>query len=111
MCSLWRKKFRRALPDPRLADGPALRRENRGRFPDCRGTVDFRQRQLNLIAKGERFAVVDNYGLVWILTPEEVDMSRAFNPKAFESRAFSVQYFKEAPKIPPLPGPPPEVTG
>lgn len=63
------------------------------------------------LAKGERFAVVDDYGLVWVLTPEEVDLSRIFNPKAFESRAFSVQYYKEAPKIPPLPGPPPEVTG
>lgn len=63
------------------------------------------------LAKGERFAVVDDYGLVWLLTPEEVDLSRMFNSKAFESRAFSVQYYKEAPKIPPLPGPPPEVTG
>jgi len=63
------------------------------------------------LAKGERFAVEDDYGLVWILTPEEVDLSRSFNPKAFETRAFSVQYFKQAPSIPPLPGPPPEVTG
>ena len=58
------------------------------------------------LTNGERFAVVDDYGLVWILTPEEVDLSRAFNPKAFETRAFSVQYFKEAPKIPPLAGTP-----
>ncbi len=63
------------------------------------------------LAKGESFAVVDDFGLVWVLTPEEVDLSRAFNPQAFETRAFSVQYYKEAPKIPPLPGPPPEVTG
>ncbi len=63
------------------------------------------------LAKGERFAVVDDFGLVWILTPEEVDLSRAFNPQAFETRAFSVPYIKEAPKIPPWPGPPPEVTG
>src|SRR5208283_276644 len=51
------------------------------------------------LAKGERFAVVDDFGLVWILTPEEVDLSRSFNPKAFETRAFSVQYFKQAPSI------------
>ncbi|MGD0971911.1 MAG: succinylglutamate desuccinylase [Desulfobaccales bacterium] len=55
------------------------------------------------LAKGERFAVVDAYGLVRILTPEEVDLIRPFNPKAFESRAFSFPYIKEAPSIPPLP--------
>ena len=55
------------------------------------------------LAKGERFAVVDEYGLVKILTPEEVELTKAFNPKVFESRAFGVTYFKEAPAIPPLP--------
>ncbi len=55
------------------------------------------------LAKGERFAVVDEYGLVRILTPEEVELSRAFNPKAFEARAFGVRYQKMAPVIPPLP--------
>ncbi len=55
------------------------------------------------LAKGERFAVVDEYGLVRILTPEEVELSRAFNPKAFEARAFGVKYQKLAPVVPPLP--------
>lgn len=55
------------------------------------------------LAKGERFAVVDEYGLVKILTPEEVELTQAFNPKVFESRAFGITYFKEAPAIPPLP--------
>jgi hypothetical protein len=55
------------------------------------------------LAKGERFAVVDEYGLVRILTPEEVELTRAFNPKVFDTRAFSVKYFKEAPVIPPMP--------
>lgn len=55
------------------------------------------------LAKGERFAVVDQYGLVKILSPEEVELSKAFNPKLFETRAFGVKYFKEAPYIPPLP--------
>lgn len=55
------------------------------------------------LAQGERFAVVDQYGLVRILTPEEVELARAFNPKVFESRAFGVKYYKEAPHIPPLP--------
>jgi len=63
------------------------------------------------LAKGERFAVVDPYGLVRILTPEEVELTKAFNPKAFEIRAFGIHYEKLAPIIAPLPGPPPEVTG
>ncbi len=55
------------------------------------------------LAKGERFAIIDQYGLVMILTPEEVELTRAFNPKLFESRAFGVKYYKEAPQVPPLP--------
>ena len=55
------------------------------------------------LAKGERFAVVDQYGLVHILTPEEIELTKAFNPKLFETRAFGFKYFKEAPYIPPLP--------
>ncbi len=55
------------------------------------------------LAKGERFAVIDQYGLVKVLTPEEVGLTRAFNPKLFDTRAFGVKYFKEAPAIPPLP--------
>jgi hypothetical protein len=63
------------------------------------------------LAKGERFAVVDPYGLVRILTPEEVELTKAFNPKAFEIRAFGIHYEKQAPTIAPWPGPPPEAGG
>jgi hypothetical protein len=52
------------------------------------------------LAKGERFAVVDDYGIVHIMTPEEVALTKAFNPKALESRAFGMKYQKEAPIIP-----------
>jgi len=55
------------------------------------------------LAKGERFAVVDQYGLVRILSPEEVELTRAFNPRVFETRAFGIKYYKEAPPLPPLP--------
>ncbi len=55
------------------------------------------------LAKGERFAVVDPYGIVRILTPEEVELTRAFNPKAFETRAFGMRYSREAPALPPMP--------
>ena len=53
--------------------------------------------------KGERFAVVDEYGLVHILTPEEVELTKAFNPKILETRAYGVKYYQEAPALPPLP--------
>lgn len=55
------------------------------------------------LAKGERFAVVDPYGLVRILSPEEVELTKAFNPKAFETRAFGMKYRKLAPTIPTMP--------
>ena len=54
------------------------------------------------LAKGERFAVVDPYGLVRILSPEEVELTKAFNPKAFETRAFGMKYIKQAPPLAPL---------
>ncbi len=55
------------------------------------------------LATGERFALVDEYGLVKILSPEEVELTRAFNPQAFQTRAFGVTYFRQAPALPPLP--------
>jgi hypothetical protein len=55
------------------------------------------------LAKGERFAIVDPYGIVRILTPEEVELTKAFNPKAFETRAFGMKYEKQAPVLAPLP--------
>ena len=58
------------------------------------------------LAKGERFAVIDPYGIVRILTPEEVELTKAFNPKAFETRAFGMKYQKLAPVIQPLPASP-----
>jgi hypothetical protein len=62
------------------------------------------------LAMGQRFAVVDPYGLVRILTPEEVELTRAFNPKVFQTRAFGIRYYKIAPALPPLPVSP-EVPG
>ena len=50
------------------------------------------------LAKGERFAVVDDYGLVWVLTPEEVDLSRAFNPQAFETRPSASNTLRRPPR-------------
>ncbi len=49
------------------------------------------------LAKGERFAVIDPYGLVRIMTPEEVELTKAFNPKAFETRAYGMKYHERGP--------------
>lgn len=57
------------------------------------------------LAQGERFAVVDDHGIVHILTPEEVELTKAFNPKVFETRAFGIKYQKLAEPLPPLPVP------
>lgn len=57
------------------------------------------------LAKGERFAIVDQFGLVRILSPEEIALSKAMNPKIFEARAYGVKYIQLAPPLPPLPVP------
>ena len=57
------------------------------------------------LAKGERFAIVDQFGIVRILTPEEIALTKAFNPKAFQSRAFGIKFQQLAPEIPKLPVP------
>jgi hypothetical protein len=49
------------------------------------------------LAQGERFAVVDQDGLVRILSPEEVELTKAFNPKILQTRAFGMNYQRMAP--------------
>jgi hypothetical protein len=51
------------------------------------------------LAKGEEFAIVDQYGIVHILTPREVALTKAFNPKLFQQRAFGLKYGSEAPTL------------
>jgi hypothetical protein len=55
------------------------------------------------LAKGERFAIVDPYGIVRILSPEEISLTKAFNPKAFETRAFGMKFIQQAPALPAMP--------
>lgn len=51
------------------------------------------------LAKGEEFAIVDQYGVVRILSPREVELTKAFNPQLFEQRAFGMRYSREAPPM------------
>ncbi len=51
------------------------------------------------LAKGEEFAIVDQYGIVHILTPREVELTKAFNPQLFQQRAYSMRYGEKAPVL------------
>jgi len=51
------------------------------------------------LARGDEFAIVDQYGVVHVLTPREVELTKAFNPQIFQQRAFSMRYGAEAPPL------------
>ncbi|MEJ2672874.1 MAG: succinylglutamate desuccinylase [Deltaproteobacteria bacterium] len=57
----------------------------------------------NCLRQGEKFAIVDQYGAVHLLTPEEAKVMRKLNPKLFEEKAYGIIYLKEAPEMPKLP--------
>jgi hypothetical protein len=59
----------------------------------------------NCLLKGEKFAIVDQYGGVRMISPEEAAVMKRLNPKLFEEKAYGIIYLKEAPelkKLPPL---------
>ena len=51
------------------------------------------------VAKGEQFAVVDNRGVVHILTPQELELTKQLNPGIFEQPAYGYKHLKEAPEM------------
>lgn len=55
------------------------------------------------VARGEKFAIVDEYGAVRILTKEEIEVMKKINPKVFDLPAYGIMYEKEAPPMPKLP--------
>ncbi|MBM4274141.1 MAG: succinylglutamate desuccinylase [Deltaproteobacteria bacterium] len=55
------------------------------------------------VAKGEQFAVMDDKGVVRILSPKEIDLMRQTNPNLFEMKAFGMRHRELAPEIPKLP--------
>jgi hypothetical protein len=57
----------------------------------------------NCLIKGEKFAIVDQYGGVRLITPEEAKVMKKLNPKLFEEKAYGIIYLKEAPEMPKLP--------
>jgi hypothetical protein len=53
----------------------------------------------NCLLKGEKFAVVDQYGGVRIISPDEAAVMKKLNPKLFEEKAYGIIYLKEAPEM------------
>lgn len=51
------------------------------------------------LAHGNEFAIVEDNGVVHVLTPREVALTRLFNPKLFEQRAYGLRYRELAPEI------------
>ena len=52
------------------------------------------------LARGDKFAVIDQYGVPQILNQEDVEVFKALNPGAMNMKAFGVGHMKEAPEIP-----------
>ena len=57
----------------------------------------------NCLTKGEKFAVIDEHGVVRILSKEEIALMKRVNTKVFEMPAYGIMYEKEAPPMPKLP--------
>jgi hypothetical protein len=52
------------------------------------------------LARGDKFAVVDQFGVPQILSNEDIEVFKALNPGAMNMKAFGVGHIKEAPEIP-----------
>ena len=50
------------------------------------------------LARGEQFGIMDDRGVVHILTPQELELTRTLNPKIFEQPAFGIKYRHLAPE-------------
>lgn len=51
------------------------------------------------LANGHEFAIVEDNGVVHVLTSREVALTKLFNPKLFEQRAYGLRYRELAPEI------------
>jgi hypothetical protein len=51
------------------------------------------------LAKGDEFAIVDQFGAARILSKREVELTKAFNPSFFNQPAYSFKYGAKAPEL------------
>jgi len=58
---------------------------------------------LNCLARGEKFAIVDQKGAVRILSREEFELMKKINPELLEMKAYGIVYLREAPQMKKLP--------
>ena len=52
------------------------------------------------LAKGDKFAVVDQAGVPTVLDQEKIEIFKALNPGAMNMKAYGIGNIKEAPEIP-----------
>ncbi|MFH1596477.1 MAG: succinylglutamate desuccinylase [Pseudomonadota bacterium] len=55
------------------------------------------------LAQGMEFAIMDDNGFIRILSSREIELTKKFNPKAFETPGYGLKHYRMAPEIPPLP--------
>jgi hypothetical protein len=51
------------------------------------------------LAEGNEFAMLDDYGVVHVLTARELALTKLFSPKLFEQKAYGLKYRELAPEI------------
>jgi hypothetical protein len=62
-------------------------------------TLHGQESAASCLAKGDEFAIVDQFGAVRILSKREVELTKAFNPNFFNQPAWSFKFQKEAPEL------------
>ena len=62
-------------------------------------TLQGQESVASCVAKGDEFAIVDQFGAVRILSKREVELTKAFNPSFFDMPAYSFKYGSKAPEL------------
>jgi len=55
------------------------------------------------LQRGDKFGIVDQYGAVHMVGPEEARVMKKLNPELFQEKAYGIMYLKEAPEMKKLP--------
>ncbi len=62
-------------------------------------TLHGQESAASCLAKGDEFAIVDQFGAVRILNKREVELTKASNPHFFDQPAYSFKYGSKAPEL------------
>jgi hypothetical protein len=55
------------------------------------------------LLRGDKFGIVDQYGAVRMVGPEEAKVMKKLNPELFKEKAYGIMYLQEAPEMKKLP--------